>query len=379
VTGSNPPPEPLAHVGARATTDDADLRAFEASAAADLQLPVDAHVIGEPVTVTKIRYAGVPRIGLLATCQRGERAYDVSLADVVLQPDTAGAGFLARYRTWLGVDAAAVNDPPREPARRHEVESDDITIGKPVELLVLACKSNALRCRLLGTTREVTLRTAVRDEIPGSIITVTPKKQWTHARHPYLSGEVSAVRIDATILGLVPLALRYEGEADSDSGLGGSPHGKRPMFQMEQVIPSAVDDRDSNPITEADEREAAGDYAGAEDLLTKVVALDLRYLEAHAHLGDHAFRHLPLLAMRHYELGVAIGSLTVAEDFDGVVPWGLLDNRPFLRCLHGMGRALFRLRQRDAAAEVFRRLLRLDPADHLLARAHLAAVEASKT
>ena len=162
MTASKPPPTPFAHAGAGGTTDDAELRAFEAPAAADVQLPIDAHVIGEPVTVTKIRYAGVPRIGLLATCQRGERAYDVGLADIVLQPGTAGAGFLARYRTWLGFHVAVENDHSLEPARPHKVGSDDITIGEPVELLVLACKSNALRCRLLGTTREVTLPPCLR-------------------------------------------------------------------------------------------------------------------------------------------------------------------------------------------------------------------------
>ncbi len=379
MTGSSSPPGPFVHAGAGATTDDAELRAFEASAVADLQLPFDAHVIGEPVTVTKIRYAGVPRLGLLASCQRGERAYDVILADVVLPLGSAGASFVARYRTWLGFDDAADNKRPPEPARPHKVGSEDIAVGKPVQLVVLACKSNALRCRLLGTTREVTLRTAVRNEIPGSIITVTPKKQWTHARHPYLSGDVSAVRIDATVLGLEPLELRCEGEWDAEGELGGTPHGKRPMFQMEQVIPGEVDDLESNLFVEANEREASGDHAGAEELLRKVLAVDLRCLDAHAQLGDCAFRHWPSLALRHFELGVAIGSLTVADDFDGVLPWRLADNRPFLRCLHGMGRVLWRLAQPAAAAEVFRRLLRLDPADHLRARANLVTVEAGKT
>lgn len=50
------------------------------------------------------------------------------------------------------------------PAAQHKVTSDDIVIGKPVEFIVLACKSVALRCRLLGTTREITLRTPVRNE-----------------------------------------------------------------------------------------------------------------------------------------------------------------------------------------------------------------------
>jgi len=219
----------------------------------------------------------------------------------------------------------------------------------------------------------------VRDEIPGSIITVTPKKQWTHARHPYLSGEVSAVRIDATVLGLVPLVLSSEGEWEAEGELGARSHGKRPVFQMQQVIPGPLEDYESNLIVEAKEREAVGDHAAAEELLTKALALDLRCLEALAHLGDRALRYWPSLAMRHCKLGVAIGTLTVGEEFDGVLPWALLDNRPFLRCLHGMGRALWRLAQPDAAAEVFRRLLRLDPADHLLARANLAAIEAGKT
>ena len=148
-------------------------------------------------------------MGLLATCRRAELTYEVSLADVVFPTGSAGALLGARYRRWLGLPPAM--PPGHEAARPHKVEVDDIVVGSVLELVVLACKSNALRCRLLGSAREVTLRTAVRDEIAGSIIAVTPKKQWTHARHPYLSGDVSSVRIDASVLGLVPLALTRAG------------------------------------------------------------------------------------------------------------------------------------------------------------------------
>ena len=79
--------------------------------------------------------------------------------------------------------------PQQEPGASARAASDGIDIDQPVDLVVLACKSNALRCRLLGSDREITLRTAVRDEFPGAIITVTPAKQWTHARHLYLSGD----------------------------------------------------------------------------------------------------------------------------------------------------------------------------------------------
>jgi hypothetical protein len=144
-------------------TDDAGaLVELEASARAEVLLPADAHVIGEPVTVTQIRYPGLSRVCLLATCRRGDVTYEVGLADVAFPAASAGASLVARYRTWLGL--APFVAPGFEVARPHKVEVDDIVVGRPVDLVVLACKSNALRCRLLGSAREVTLRTAVHDE-----------------------------------------------------------------------------------------------------------------------------------------------------------------------------------------------------------------------
>lgn len=393
MTHSNPPTKPVAHLGAETTSDDAQLRAFEASTAVEVTLPADGHVVGEPVTVTRIRYPGQPRIGLLATCQCGERTYDVNLAEVVFPQASTGARLVARYRTWLGFDAPVDVERPMRLPRSHKVASDDIVVGKAVELVVLACKSNALRCRLLGSAREVTLRTAVRDEVPGSIITVAPTKQWTHARHPYLSGKVERARFDVAGLGLVPLALRDEGEWDPDDQYWGEEsdpiddwakpiiaRGKRPMFEMEQVIPGAdPDDFDSDPIVDAVEHNQAGDRAGAREILMKLLAEDLRCLDAHAHLGNLEFEHSPKQALQHYEMGVAIGVLSLGTSFEGVLPWGLIDNRPFLRCLHGTGISAWRLGDRRSAAAVFKQLLWLSPGDNQGARFNLAAVEASKT
>ncbi len=344
-----------------ATPND-DARALlelEETAHTTVLLPADAHVIGEPVTVLAIRYPGLPRAGLLAVCRRGDFTYELSLADVSFPATSAGAALVAQYRAWLGLSPLPASVP--EATRAHKVEGDDIVIGRPVELLVLACKSNALRCRLLGSTREVTLRTAVRDEIPGVIVTVEPRKQWTHARHPYLSGEVSAIRVDATVLGLEPLAMYRE---DARSGDG------RPTYRL------ASDDAPTDLVLEARECIEARAYPEADELLDRALALDLRCLDAHALLGERSLAHWPPLALHHFELGVAIGSLTVGEGFDGVLPWGFVENRPFLRCLHGQSRALLRSHRREDAACALRRLLRLDPSDPLDARSDLAAIEA---
>ena len=54
--------------------------------------------------------------------------------------------------------------------------------------------------------------------------------------------------------------------------------------------------------------------------------------------------------------------------FDGLLPWGYIDNRPFLRCMHGYGLCLWRLGRLDDAARIFTRLLWLNPSDNQGAR-----------
>jgi hypothetical protein len=201
--------------------------------------------------------------------------------------------------------------------------------------------------------------------------------EWTHARHPYLSGDVSSVRIDAGVLGIVPLALHREDALHDAACLDADLDG-RPVYWMAPVAP-AGEDASADLLLQAQECIDARAYAEADELLQKVLAVDLRHLDAHALLGERNLSSWPTLALHHFELGVAIASLTVGQDFDGVLPWGFVDNRPFLRCLHGLARALLRRDRREDAAAALRRLLRLDPADHLGAREGLAAIEAGKT
>src|SRR5690606_6788742 len=96
---------------------------LETSARAGVILPADAHVVGEPVTVTQIRYSGFARAGLLATCKRGDATYELSLADVVFPAPSAGAALVARYRNWLGLAPFVASEV--EGARPHKVEGED--------------------------------------------------------------------------------------------------------------------------------------------------------------------------------------------------------------------------------------------------------------
>jgi hypothetical protein len=351
-----------------------------------LKFPLDAFVIGEPVRVTAIEHSGDARRGFFAVCRRAERDYQIGLAEVVFEPRSVAQDVSNAYRSWLGLVPHGVVEPPR----RHKAASTDLDLSRDLELVVLATKSNALRCRVLGTQREVTLRTPVRDEISGEIITVAPSKQWTHAGHPYLSGAVKQRRLDVAALGLAPLELRAGGDWDPAHeywGEQGEPlprwaeaivkRGQRPAFEMGQVIPGEdPDDADWDPIIEASELREAGKLSEAFALLNSILARDLRCLDAHAHLGNAHFDFLPKLAQRHYQVGVAIGEQALGPDFDSVLPWGLVNNRPFLRCLFGLGLSFWKLGNFEEALAAFTRLLWLNPSDNQGARFNLADAEA---
>ena len=85
------------------------------------------------------------------------------------------------------------------------------------------------------------------------------------------------------------------------------------------------------------------------------------------------------MAKRHYQVGVGIGELTLGKDFPDLLPWGVMDNRPFLRCYHGLGLALWRLRDFQGAREIFEHMLWLNPMDNQGARFLLDAMDRGKT
>ncbi len=361
--------------------DDEQLWAFRQAFEDNVDLPADGFVIGEPVSVIEVDYDGNERRGLTARCRREDGSeHVVAVFDVVLLQASPGARHIAAYRRWLNLDPyPAETQKPSRRGRQHKAAADDIDLSKPVELVALTVKERAARCRLLGSERVITLRASrLWIVVPGAIVTVRPRKQWRYAGHPYLSGEIQSTRIDAGALDLVPLGLEgmgmwdpeeeYWGEDDEPIEEWAKPiiaRGPRPMFEMEQVLPGEnPDDPFNDPIIRSNQLKAAGDWAEAEKILMELCQADLRCLDAHSHLGNFVFDHRPQDAIRHYEVGLRIGELSLGNDFDGVLPWGLINNRPYLRCMRGYGLCLWRLGRFDEAEHVFHRMLWLNPSDN---------------
>jgi hypothetical protein len=346
--------------------EDEQLWAFRQTFEDNLALPAEGSVVGAPVLVISFDYDGNERRGLTAKCRGGDgREYVVAAEDVTMAPKSEASRHLAAYRKWMG------------PAS----ERGAIDPSGSVELVVLSLKQKAARCRRLRSGDEITLRaTRLWDVVPGEIAVVRPHKQWTYAGNPYLSGKIESTRLDVHSLDLVPLRLESRGAWDPAReywGEEGEPiaewakpiivRGGRPQFEMEQVLPGmdpADSDPDADPIGQAVDRKDYGDREGAYKILMGLCQADLRCLDAHAHLGNMVFDGRPEDAIRHYEVGFRIGELSLGEDFDDVLPWGWINNRPFFRCMHGFGLCLWRLGRFEEAGRIFDRMLWLNPSDN---------------
>jgi hypothetical protein len=383
----------IAEITTDAYGDDEQLWSFLQALQDGVELPSDAFVIGEPVSVVTFDYDGNQRRGLVARCRREDGSeHMVAASELVLAPRAGGGQFLAAYRKWLGLDPL-----PKQVARstrrtrKHMVAPTDLDLSHPIDLVVLSVKDRAARCRLPGSDRVISLRASrLWDIVPGEVAVVKPRKQWSYAGHPYLSGEIESARLDVAALGLVPLKLEdqgmwspdehYWGEADEPIEEWAKPiiaRGPRRAFEMEQIVPgSDPENFDSDPICESNDLKGAGDGVAACKILMGLCEADLRCLDAHAHLGSFVFEHRPKDALRHYEVGVRIGEMSLPPDFNGLLPWGHIDNRPFLRCLHGYGLCLWRLSRFEEAERVFDRMLWLNPTDNQGVRFLTAEVRA---
>jgi hypothetical protein len=249
-----------------------------------------------------------------------------------------------------------------------------------VDAAVLKINRQSARVRVSGESGELTFRSRdVWDIVPGHLVTLVIEKRWTWKGDDYASGRIENPRIDIDKLGLPPLPLHggdlVDLRAVSEPYRRPDPYTalwrkltakNRAGFKMDPIawgqFPGADDEE--NPTCEAAELAGAGDHIGARELLMEVLGTDLRCLDAHAHLGNLEFDHSPKLAIIHYEIGMRIGELSLPPDFDGLLRWGHIYNRPFLRCLHGYGLCLWRMGQLQHARQVFERILSLNPNDN---------------
>ncbi|MCB1033081.1 MAG: tetratricopeptide repeat protein [Acidobacteria bacterium] len=268
-----------------------------------------------------------------------------------------------------------------------------------VELVCLRSADEPLRSRILPHGPTVLIRQGISEFLPveGEIFTVEVERAWVFGRTQYVTGHIpsSSICLDVGRLELPPLHLEPWGPWDPED-IDSLDHLPEDLaaelerstglehYEMEQVLPedSITMQYEDDAMLEAQVLRDLGDRLAAEKLLGDLLTADLRCLDAHAHLGNFLFDSDWPGALdrttRHYAAGAALGSAALPKGFSGLLPWGLIDNRPYLRCLHGLGLCRWRAGDFAQARTIFRRMLRLNPGDNQGVRFLLPDVEAGQ-
>lgn len=256
--------------------------------------------------------------------------------------------------------------------------------GETLDVIVRAAKGRRPRCRALDGS-PLLVQTSPRWAIPGVVLAVQVVSRASAASGELVvDGEVVSSRVDVPALRLAPIPMRSFGPIDPEEEIGdleGEPlpdwagpivaRGPRVAWEMDDLVP-LPEPGDDDAVYAAMEIAASGDVARARAMLFAVLDGDLRALAAHSALGDLAFARDPARAFLHYMVGAAIGDAALGAAFDGMLPWGLVDNRPFLRCLHGLGNTLWRRGLVAEATSTYERMLWLNPRDNQGVRTNLA-------
>ena len=137
----------LVQILGEARDDDEQLWSLHRAIEGAVALPLDVHVVGEPLVLGAVEYDGNARRGLVARCRREDGSeHRIGLADVEMPAWTPAARHAAAYRAWVGIvpDAGAPATAPRS-RRQHKAGDDDLDLSRSVELVVLAVKERAAR------------------------------------------------------------------------------------------------------------------------------------------------------------------------------------------------------------------------------------------
>lgn len=108
------------------------------------------------------------------------------------------------------------------------------------------------------------------------------------------------------------------------------------------------------------------------------------FIDGHAHLGYALIEEgKPKLALQACLRGLEVGERAMPAGYSGLIEWGFLENRPFLRVAHGVVLSQLRLGQRNEALPLMERMLAWNPNDnqgvrYLIGSEYLRAGEMTK-
>lgn len=193
--------------------------------------------------------------------------------------------------------------------------------------------------------------------VEGCLFEVDITREWMFGSTHFITGPITSQRIDIPALGVTPLRVRECIKCSKE-------------YEMEQVIPGWEPNVfGSDPILEAVELKNKGEHEQARNILRNIIKEDIRCIDAHVHLGNFAFgagdsRSMIRVALNHYSVAVLMGKFFLGDNFKGTLPWGWINNRPYLRALHGQCICFWALGEFKEAMKVAKYILKVNPMDN---------------
>jgi tetratricopeptide (TPR) repeat protein len=107
-----------------------------------------------------------------------------------------------------------------------------------------------------------------------------------------------------------------------------------------------------------------GDRRGAAKLFRRALALDPQHADAHNHLGIVSLEERKLKAAeQHFRAAIEGGQRHLERD-GTELPWGLVENRPYLRGLANLALVLVKQKKWAESLAIHQQMLKLNPGDN---------------
>lgn len=207
-------------------------------------------------------------------------------------------------------------------------------------------------------------------------LSVNIRKEWSYEKSKYASGEIIEHKFVETNIETEGLVLQEKGVWDPYQDYGKEEadeyysdyiqEGLRNSYAFENYTGYGFYGPESDPITDAVEAKESGDDKTAYKILTRLLEEYPECIDALAHLGNMYFDGEYNLEQSHhcYRTAVYIAEKKLPENFDGIILWARLENRPYLRALHGLCLTNWRLKKFSEANSIAKKMLRLNPPDN---------------
>jgi tetratricopeptide (TPR) repeat protein len=138
------------------------------------------------------------------------------------------------------------------------------------------------------------------------------------------------------------------------------PSKETPMFSHTAAVDHAADD----VFDEGMEHWWAGDRRRAVKSFRRAIELDPLHADAHNHLGIVGLEARKLSAAEQHFRAAIDGGQRHLEREGGRVPWGFIENRPYLRGLANLALALSAQKKWPEALAIHKQMLKLNPDDN---------------